>query len=325
MSTIKTLLKCLPGLGALVLIIVMAGCGTMSSATVELSTEITARTKDIEKTHTYAVNTYFDSERKRIEEFMQEKWTPLFLRNFIGTSRILDDLKKTESIGANTRDNLAVAAREYLTDSSEGEAMANKIVDTLNEKRKDEDAAIRTIVKDYIPREKQDAAVIHMTALLNLETPAVLIMEFTQAANEQIQTQHQALLKPIEDARAKTLEEVRKAYTDIYAGQGVITGRLEAAVRKGEQQARLVDAVGGEGTAAKINAKLTRLARDLNGVFEKIDDLYKQREPITDALGNKANNLMKILKEGLEKAIADTGLNQPTPASGSSTAPKLKD
>ena len=325
MSTIKALLKSLPGLGSLLLIIVLAGCGTMSSATVELSTQITTRTKDIEKTHIYAVNTYFDSERKRIEEFMKEKWTPLFLRNFIGTSRILDDLKKAESIGANTRDNLAVAAREYLTDPSEGEAMANKIVDTLNEKRKDEDVAIRTIVKDYIPDEKQDAATIHMTALLNLETPAVLIMEFTEAANEEIQTQQQALLKPIEDARAKTLEELRKAYADIYAGQGVITARLEAAVRKGEQQARLVDAVGGDGTAAKINASLKSLAKDINGVFEKIGDLYKQHEPSMDTSGNEADNLMKILKQGLKKAVADAGLTEPKPASGSPTVPKPKD
>lgn len=325
MSTIKTLLKSLPGLGSLVLIIMLAGCGTMSSATVELSTEITVRIKDIEKTHIYAVNTYFDSERKRIEEFMKERWTPLFLRNFIGTSRILEDLKKTESIGANTRGNLAVAAREYLTDPSEGEAMANKIVDTLNEKRKGEDAAIRTIIKDYIPNEKQDAAAVHMTALLNLETPAVLIMEFAEAANEQIQTQQQGLLKPIEDARAKTLEELRKAYAEIYAGQGVITGRLEAAVRKGEQQARLVDAVGGKGTAAKINARLTSLAKGMNGVFEKIEDHYKQRGLSMDTSGNEADDLMEIFKQGLNKALADAGLIEPKPASGPPTVPEPKD
>jgi hypothetical protein len=206
MTTIKTLLGSLAGLGSLVLIIVLAGCGTMSSATVELSTEITARTKDMEKTHIYAINNYFDSEKKRIEEFMNEKWTPLFLRNFIGTSQILEDLEKTQSIGVNTRHNLAVAAQEYLTDPSEGKEMANKIVDTLNEKRKGEDAAIRAIIEDYIPNEKQDAAAVHMMALLNLETPAVLIMEFAEAANEQIQEQQQALVKPIEDARAKTLE-----------------------------------------------------------------------------------------------------------------------
>jgi hypothetical protein len=325
MSTIKTLLKSLPGLGSLVLIMVLAGCGTMSSATVELSTEITARTKDIEKTHIYAVNTYFDSEKQRIEEFMSEKWTPLFLRNLIGTSQILEDLKKTQSIGANTRDNLAVAAQEYLTDPSEGKEMANKIVDALNKKRKGEDAAIRTIIKKYIPKEKQDAAVLHMMTLLDLGTPAVLIMEFAEAANEQIQKQQQALVKPVEDARAKTLEELRQAYADIYAGQGVITARLEAAVRKGEQQARLVYALGGKGTAAKINARLTSLAEGMNSVFDEIEDHYTEQAPSSDTSGQGADYLMGILKQGLKKALEHAGFIEPKPASGPPAVPKPKD
>ncbi|MDH3567337.1 MAG: hypothetical protein OEM61_08270 [Desulfobacteraceae bacterium] len=322
MSIIKNVLKCLPSIWVIVLIIAMTGCRTMGPATVELSTEITTRTKDIEKTHIYAVNSYFDTERKRIEEFMEEKWIPLFLRNMLAESQILKDLKKTDTIGKQTRDNLAIAAQEYLTDPEEGDKLADEIVNKLNEKRNNEDADIRAIVKRFIPDEKLDAATVHLEALLHMETPAVLIMEFAEAANEQIDEQKQALLKPIEDARLITVEELRKAYADIYAGQGIITGRLEASVRRGEQQARLVDAVGGEGTAASINAKLASFAEEVNDVFKKIDDLDKKIGMSEELSNNEAGDLANKLKQGLQKALVDAGLKEPKTKGGTEVEKK---
>lgn len=309
MSTIKKILRCPSVIWLIILIVTMTSCSTMGPATVELSTEITARTKDLEKTHIYAVNAYFDSERKRVEEFMEEKWIPLFLRNMLGESRILEDLKKTDTIGKKTTDNLAIAAQEYLTDPTEGQKLADEIVNKLNEKRKNEDTDIRAIVKKYVPVEKIDVATVHFEALLHTETPAVLIMEFAAAANEQIDEQKQSLFKPIEDARLKTVEGLRKAYADIYAGQGVITGRLEAAVRRGEQQARLVDAVGGEGTAAKINEKVATFSEKVNDVFEKIGELSKKIE-ISEDSSEDEGDLINKLKQGLQKALIDSGLKE---------------
>lgn len=298
----------LPTLGLLIIVFLLSGCGSISSKTVELSTEITARIKDIETAHIYAVNSYFDSERQRIEEFMDNVWIPLFLRNFLGQSMILEDLKKVDSIGANTRAILAAAAEEYLTDPAEANVLAGEIVDALNSKREDEDVAIRTVVHKYVPSDKQDAAAIHIASLMHVETPAVLIMEFSEAANEQILAQRQELLGPIEKARAATLQELIIAYSDIYAGQGVITGRLEAAARKSEQQANLVNALGGEGTAATINKKISKLAEGVNGAFDEIAKFEEKIEPGDDS-SNKADDLLNQLKQGLKKAIEESGLS----------------
>ena len=130
------------------------------------------------------------------------------------------------------------------------------------------------------------------------------------------------MLKPIEDARLITVEELRRAYADIYAGQGIITGRLEASVRRGEQQARLIDAVGSEGTAANINAKLASFAEEVNGVFKKIDD-FDEKIGMSENLSKiEAGDLVNILKQGLQKALVDAGLKEPKTKGGTEVEEK---
>ncbi len=282
----------------------LAGCTTISPATVDLSMEITSRIKTIETSHVNAVNIYFDSEVQRIDKFMKEKWIPLFLRNFVGISMILEDLKKTETIGANTKNNLTIAAKGYLDDPAEAEVLTDKVIDLLNQKRKNDDVAIKDILKSYIPNDKVDVASIHLMAILNIETPAVLIMEFSASANDTIQKQRQSLLLPLTYARQKAIEEIRMAYMDIYAGQGVITGRLEAAVNRNRHQDRLVDAIAGEGTAADINSKMAKLTIGINSAFEKVNKVTAKIE----AYDNSGDDLIAKLKTGIQDAVDKAGL-----------------
>lgn len=286
--------------------IVIAGCGTISPATVQLSTELTLRSKDLEKSHIAAFNGFFDSEQQRIDKFLKEKWIPLYLRNFLGTSQILEDLKKRESIGIQTRSIIKEAVAGYLTDPDE-EAMklSDEIVDKLNSLRRNENNTIRDIVKEYIPANKQEAAIIHVTSLLNVETPAVLIMDFAEEANKTISNQRRELLAPIEEARRNALKELSSAYADLYTGQAMITGRLEAAARKDQQQAGLINALSKEGTAAKINQKLATFSKALNNVFTDIESVQEKGEETVAA----SIKLINELKKGLAEAVKSAELN----------------
>ncbi len=283
-------------------------CGTLSSDTVKLSNAITIRVKDIERSHIHAVNAVFDSQIQRVDKFMDEKWIPLFLRNLVGVSRILEDLEKVDSIGIKTLEYIKNASESYLDDKDESGALAKKIVDALNSKRGNETETIRSIVKDFVPDEKVESAVIHISALLNTETPAVLIMDFAKDANTQINQQRQSLIAPIEEARQLTLAQINQEYVDIYAGQGVITARLEAAVRKDKAQVQLIDAVGGEGTAKKLKSNLLKFADKMEGVLSGIDKIQTKLESSKDALEGEHPDLIQLLQDEIRNALVDSGL-----------------
>lgn len=232
--------------------------------------------QDIEAAHVRAVNLYFDAEAARAERFLTDIWAPLFLRNFLGTSRILADIEQRRTIGDAAVDRLADAAAAYLTDPSEAPQLAEAVRAVLEAGRADEEAAIRGVVADYVPDEAMEAATSHLAALLALETPAQMIMEFAQAASAEIEARRRSLLEPIEAARADVLAGLQGAYRNVYAGQGVVTGRLDAAARRGARQARLVDALGGEGSAAAVDARLARIIAGFDAAFAGVESAAGQ-------------------------------------------------
>lgn len=294
--------------GVLVFVSLFVSCGTLSPDTVTLSNAITNRVKDMERSHIHAVNALFDTEIQRVDKFMDEIWIPLFLRNFLGISMILEDLKKVESIGAKTLDQITIAAGKYLDDESESGTMAKKIVDALNIKRGNEVGAVRTIVKEFVPDDKVDPATIHINALLNLETPAVLIMAFAQEANSEIKKQRQSLIAPIEEARKLTRAAISQDYVDIYAGQGVITARLEAAVRKDQAQVQLLDAIGGEGASQKINTQLLSFSHKMKDVLGNVEDIKKKFESTKEVSGGGSADFLQNLQNEIRKALVTSGL-----------------
>jgi hypothetical protein len=300
-------------------LMVSTGCGTVSQQTVELSTEVTARVKDLEQAHLLAVDAYFDGQRARVDKFLDEKWTPLFLRNFLGTSGILQDLRAPQSVSQTTVRELEVALGEYLTDPDEAPEATRRLVRAINQGRAHEPATVAGTIEAFVPDDQVDAASVHIAALLQVETAGVLMMEWSQAATEQIVARRDSLLAPIEAARRQAILEIRQAYADIYAGQGVITGRLEAAARRSTEEAKLVDLVGGEGTAAQLNAKLVAYAEAVNAAFSKADELAGKAK----GRAQKLDALEGTLSAGLEAAATEAGLRGTealSPPGGTETA-----
>jgi hypothetical protein len=299
----------------------LAGCGTISGNTVQLSVDVTARIKDVEGAHTRAINTYFDSEVDRAERFMTDTWTPLFLRNFLGTSGILSDLEERQTISDATVGLLAEAAALYLTDSTEATDMAGRVRAALEQTRGNDVAAIRGVVDDFVPDNRVEAATTHVAALLAVETPAQMILEFAEAANNEIDQQRRELIEPIEAARAQILTELRVAYQDIYAGQGVITGRLEAAAKRSAETARLVDALGGEGTAAAVNAKLTKVATGFNEAFTAVESAVSgvtvegEQEPELEKVTAIFTGLVDGLKSAKDAISSEAPASEESPTS----------
>jgi hypothetical protein len=284
---------------------VSTGCGTVSQQTVELSTEVTARVKDLEQAHLLEVDAYFDRQRARVNTFLDEKWTPLFLPNFVATSGILQDPQAPQSVSQTTVRELEVALGEYLTDPGEAPEATRLLVRAINQGRGNEPATVASAVRAFVPDDQVDAASLHIAALLQVETAGVLMMAWSQAATEQIVARRDSLLGPIEAARRQAILEIRRAYADVYAGQGVITGRLEAGARRSTEEAKLVNLVGGAGTAAQLNAKLVAYAEAVNAAFSQANKLVERAKSGAQKLDALEGNL----SAGLEAAATDAGFS----------------
>lgn len=74
-----------------------AGCGaTIGPAPAKLSAGVGDRIAEMHELHQLALKNYFESERKQVETFLQEKWVPRFLENFLSTSRLMEDLRQLD-------------------------------------------------------------------------------------------------------------------------------------------------------------------------------------------------------------------------------------
>jgi hypothetical protein len=65
-----------------------AGCATIPPEAPELSTQLGTRISAVEAAHRRLLSDFFNEKRKRIDEFIQKEWVPVFAREFFGDPRI---------------------------------------------------------------------------------------------------------------------------------------------------------------------------------------------------------------------------------------------
>lgn len=279
------------------LVLTLTRCATVGPASVRLSSESAARSAELGTLHQELVSKYFDAERQRVETFLKEKWEPQYLRNLIGMSGIMGDIKKSMSFDEAKRNELKVALELYLDDDTEAPKVVDRITAALTKTREDEPGEVRKILKDFVPDPQEESAAAHIAALLGTHEPALLIMEFAAAAHEEMAAQRKEMIGPIDAAEKQVLAELTEAYTTLARAQGTITARLEAASRAREQQDKLLMSAGIENPSA-LRARLA-------GISDKIGNALKEAEKLKGA-----DDKLQKLKEGL----LNLGSTSPTPA-----------
>ena len=66
--------------------ILLAACASVPPEAVELSQVAGRRVADAQASHEALAAAYFDLSRQRIEDFIDQRWTPRFLANFVAGS-----------------------------------------------------------------------------------------------------------------------------------------------------------------------------------------------------------------------------------------------
>ena len=291
--------KIFPSIFLLILILIFTSCGSViRQSTVQLSADVGNRITEMEHLHQLAIQRYFDVEKNKVEDFLTNTWEPLFLKNFLGTSQILQLLENTSKIDESVQNQIKDVFSEYLTDPSEASDATNKLVSQLNTSRDTEEGVVKTVVSDYVEDSKINAATIHINSLLGTDSPAMLILDFTEAADTEMIAGRASLLAPIEQARAETIAELSAAYAELVRGQSTITGRLEAAAKVSQEQDRLLGVLGINNATKNIQSKLSNFTTKIDGALGVVNGLAAE-----DNSGNinLPNNILTTLQSKLEE------------------------
>lgn len=260
-GAINTALRLLAGCFVLSLFI---GCVSIKPSTVQLSTQVGERLSEMEKIHQLAIQKYFDMEKQKVEDFLTNTWEPQFLKNFLGTSQVLDMLQNVAKVDDRGRNAIKNGIARYLIDTSEAERATKELVAKISETRKGEEGLVRSVLSNFVENNKLDAAVIHVSSLLGTDEPARIILDFAEAAHEEMLAQRKEMLAPIEQARAEAVASLSEAYAELIRGQSTITGRLEAAARRSKQQDELLNKLGVGEVPKELVDKMTDISNKVN-------------------------------------------------------------
>lgn len=77
----------IPLLG-LVVMLALGGCASIPPEAPELSAQLGVRISSLESAHARLLQEFFLEKRRRVDEFVQEVWVPIFAQEFFGDPRI---------------------------------------------------------------------------------------------------------------------------------------------------------------------------------------------------------------------------------------------
>ncbi len=269
----------LPGV---VFLLSLAACSSISPSTVQLSADVGSRIAEMQRLHLEAVHSYFAVERQKIEDFLTDEWEPLFLRNFLATSDILNKLKNVSQFSQSERSELVQAMRLYV-DSTQALAAVDALIPKLDAERSGEPAVIRSTLSQFGLADPQlEAATVHVTSLLGTDTAGHLMILWAEAAHGEMRKRRQSLLDPLARQEQQVAAELGAAYGQILAGQSAITGRLEAASRVSQEREQLFQSLGVGNLAQDVQNRLA----DLSGKLDQ--GLSVARTALNNAEGTNA-------------------------------------
>lgn len=219
------------------LAVALTGCATIGPSVPKLSSHIGDRLAEMRALHEVTVRRLFDGERQRVDAFIDEKWTPAFLRNYLGNSGIVATVQARQTISSERELEIGVVLRDFLPqDTTEAPKAAHAVVVAIERERSPEPATIRRELDRFVSAERLEAATLQVSALLGTDDPARELIEWARSAEYEIRARRRALHAPIDEAEERTMAELAGAYDELAAAQSALTARVQAAAKLKELQ-----------------------------------------------------------------------------------------
>jgi len=227
------------------LLLFALGCVSAPRATVELAEIADQQIAEMQASHEKFVRLYYDKLRDDVDRFMEQRWIPKFLSNVV--------------------EGKVEQGKKFRADLDK----AYKLV-TL-----DWETVIQTKgIKDQDVRETVRAAIEKLTTQENAVLGMVLL-DFSKAAQVEINKQRKSLMKPLNQQEAYVLDQLRMGYADLLRSSAAIKGYLASVVNLVEQRDAIYQKLGVLETQKKIVDAATTLGDVAVGALHAAEDADK--------------------------------------------------
>jgi hypothetical protein len=245
------------------LLLLALGCVSAPRATVELAEITDQQIAEMQASHEKFVRLYYDKLRDDVDHFMEQRWIPQFLSNVV------------EGKGEGGKKFRADLDKAYKLVTLDWETVI-QIKDV-----KDED--VKETIRDAIKKlATQENAVLGM-----------VLLDFSKAAQKEINTQRKLLMRPIDQQEAYVLDQLRAGYADLLRSSAAIKGYLASVVKLVEQRDAIYQKLGVLETQGKIVDVATRLSDD---AVMTLNAAKEADQGVTEYLANMKKTMDEIKK-----------------------------
>jgi len=234
---------------------VQSSCVKVPAQVVILSRTVGERLPDLQASHEAFVSAYFDLARARVEDFLDQRWIPVFLGNFVRQADLMQKLENVQSLTAEENARLQAKLQESGISPDE----QAKLIRAVNSALGDPD------------RGKQ-------------------VLLFSEAALKQIEIKRKSLLSPIDDQERQSLEELRKVYAQVEQAQSTVTAHLSSIQKVTDEQDQVLARLGLLKSRDEIIEKALTTNQKIMGIIDQGNDAQKTIQE----LETFTNNLMQI-------------------------------
>jgi hypothetical protein len=249
------------------LLLFAVGCVSAPRATVELAEITDQQIAEMHASHEKFVHLYYDKLRDDVDRFMEQRWIPQFLSNVV---------EGRGEQGKKFRGDLDKAYKLVTLDWE-------TVIQIKEVKDEDVKETIRGAIKKLTTQEN---AVLGM-----------VLLDFSKAAQEEVNKQRKSLMKPINQQEAYVLDQLRMGYADLLRSSAAIKGYLASVVKLVEEREAIYQKLGVLETQGKIVDVATRLSEDAVMTLNATKDADKGIREFLANMGKAMDEVKKIIDQ----------------------------
>lgn len=219
-----------------VLFQMLAGCISAPKETVELTEIVGRQIAEMESSHEKFVRLYYAKLRNEVDQFMENRWIPQFLNKVV---------EGKEEGGKQFRAALDKAYKLATLDWNQAVRVQGI-----------QDPEVKSAVVEALKK----------VAAQERATLGAVLLDFSLAAQKEINDRRRTLIQPIDEQERFVLEQLREGYADLLRGNAAIKAHLESVVKVVSTREQLLQKAG----LLEEQKKLVNLAVNLSDGAMKV-------------------------------------------------------
>jgi hypothetical protein len=244
--------------------LIIVGCASAPRKTLELSEVTEEQLAELQKSHLRFAQLYYRKLRDDVNDFIDQKWMPVFLSKAVQNAEFRKDLDQA-----------------YLTSGVEP-------------------SDVKFIWKGRPLPEPQKGAILSGVEKAVTDERSRLgrvLLDFSEEALRQINKKRRELLKPIDEQQRMVINEINAAYADFQGAQATIKAYLASVVELKEKQELVLEKMG----ALKRSEQIMNAALEANETLSVILQESENAEEALEAFINQTKDAEKRIKERISR------------------------